>query len=134
MVNASTRFRLASLMMYSVSFGGAVETPRISVGPPNMAGAAHRGVATETRSRHRCKNFSTQVGARLGNAVSNRYFGAGATEVVMLVLLIVLLVLWLILAIVGFAIKGLLWLAIIGIVLFVGTAAIGVVRRRALRR
>jgi hypothetical protein len=52
----------------------------------------------------------------------------------MLVLLIVLLVLWLILAIVGFAIKGLLWLAIIGIVLFVGTAAIGVVRGRALRR
>ena len=60
--------------------------------------------------------------------------GAGAMEVVMLVLMIVLLVLWLILAIVGFAIKGLLWLAIIGIVLFVGTAAIGAVRRRALRR
>jgi hypothetical protein len=57
-----------------------------------------------------------------------------ATEVVMLVLLIVLLVLWLILTIVGFAIDGLLWLAIVGIVLFVGTAAIGVVRRNALRR
>jgi len=57
-----------------------------------------------------------------------------APEDVMLVLLIVLLVLWLILAIVGFAIKGLLWLAMIGIVLFVGTAAIGAVRRRALRR
>jgi hypothetical protein len=52
----------------------------------------------------------------------------------MLVLLIVFLVLWLILAIVGFAIEGLTWLAIIGIVLFVGTAAIGMVRRRALRR
>jgi hypothetical protein len=52
----------------------------------------------------------------------------------MLVLLIVLLVLWLILTIVGFAIKGLLWLAIVGIVLFVGTAAIGVVRRHSLRR
>ncbi|WP_034213688.1 hypothetical protein [Actinoplanes subtropicus] len=52
----------------------------------------------------------------------------------MLVLLIVLLVLWLILTIVGFAINGLLWLAIIGIVLFVGTVAIGMVRRRALRR
>src|SRR6185312_10876924 len=49
----------------------------------------------------------------------------------MLILVIVLLMLWLILAIVGFAIKGLLWLAIIGIVLFVGTAAIGAVRRRA---
>jgi hypothetical protein len=51
-----------------------------------------------------------------------------------LILLIVLLVLWLILTIVGFAIDGLLWLAIIGIVLFIGTAAIGVVRRRSLRR
>ncbi|MFI7543469.1 hypothetical protein [Actinoplanes sp. NPDC049599] len=51
-----------------------------------------------------------------------------------LVLLIVLLVLWLILAVVGFAIKGLLWLAIIGIILFLGTAAIGVVRRKAMRR
>lgn len=52
----------------------------------------------------------------------------------MLVLLIVLLMLWLILTIVGFAIDGLLWLAIIGIVLFLGTTAIGVVRRKALRR
>ena len=49
----------------------------------------------------------------------------------MLILVIVLVMLWLILAIVGFAIKGLLWLAIIGIVLFVGTAAIGADRRRA---
>jgi hypothetical protein len=52
----------------------------------------------------------------------------------MLILLIVLLVLWLILSIVGFAIKGLLWLAMVGIVLFVGTVAIGAVRRRANRR
>jgi len=52
----------------------------------------------------------------------------------MLVLLIVLLMLWAILAIVGFAIKGLLWLAIIGVVLFIGTAAIAAVRRRAHRR
>ncbi|MFG1607962.1 hypothetical protein [Actinoplanes sp. NPDC049265] len=52
----------------------------------------------------------------------------------MLVLLIVLLVLWLILTVVGFAIKGLIWLAIIGLILFLGTAAIGVIRRRAVRR
>lgn len=52
----------------------------------------------------------------------------------MLVLVIALLVLWLILTVVGFAIKGLIWLAIIGIILFVGTAAIGVVRRKALHR
>jgi hypothetical protein len=49
----------------------------------------------------------------------------------MLILLIVLLVIWLILAVVGFAFKGLVWLAIIGIILFVATAIIGMVRRNA---
>jgi LPXTG-motif cell wall-anchored protein len=52
----------------------------------------------------------------------------------MLVLIIVLLLAWLITAIIGFAFNGLVWLAIIGIVLFVGTAAIGFVRRKTLRR
>ncbi len=52
----------------------------------------------------------------------------------MLVLVIVLLVLWLIVAVVGFAFKELIWLALVGIILFVGTAAIGFVRRKALRR
>jgi hypothetical protein len=52
----------------------------------------------------------------------------------MLVLVIVLLVAWLVLSVIGFAIKGLIWLGLIGIVLFLGTAAIGAVRRRSLRR
>lgn len=52
----------------------------------------------------------------------------------MLVLVIVLLVLWAILAVVGFAIKGLVWLAIIGVILFVGTLIIGFIRRAALRK
>lgn len=52
----------------------------------------------------------------------------------MVVLVIVLLVLWLVAAVIGFAFKGLLWLAIIGIILFLGTAAIGFVRRNAIRR
>jgi hypothetical protein len=47
--------------------------------------------------------------------------------------LIVLLVLWLVLSVVGFALKGLIWLGIIGIVLFLGTIAIGFVRRKASR-
>jgi len=47
----------------------------------------------------------------------------------MLILVIVLVVLWVILAIVGFAIKGLLWLGIIGIVLVLATVVIGFVRR-----
>jgi hypothetical protein len=52
----------------------------------------------------------------------------------MLILLIVLLVIWAVLAVVGFAIKGLLWLAVIGIILFIATVIIGLVRRRATHR
>jgi hypothetical protein len=52
----------------------------------------------------------------------------------MLVLVIVLLVLWAILTVVGFAIKGLVWLAIIGVILFIGTLIIGLVRRAALKK
>lgn len=48
-------------------------------------------------------------------------------------LIIVLLVVWLILAVLGFAIKGLVWLAIIGIVLFVATGVWGFIRRRTSR-
>lgn len=44
------------------------------------------------------------------------------------------LVLWAILAIVGFAFEGLLWLAIVGIVLFVGTLIFGLIRRNATRK
>lgn len=45
--------------------------------------------------------------------------------------IVVLLVLWAILAIVGFALKGLLWLGIIGIVLLLGTIIFGALRRNA---
>lgn len=45
--------------------------------------------------------------------------------------LIILLVAWAVLSIVGFAFEGLLWLAIIGIVLFVGTVIFGIIRQRA---
>ncbi|NYD38014.1 cbb3-type cytochrome oxidase subunit 1 [Actinomycetospora corticicola] len=38
------------------------------------------------------------------------------------------------LAILGFVIKGLFWLAIVGIVLFVATAILGGVKRSSLRR
>lgn len=45
-------------------------------------------------------------------------------------LIIGLLVIWLILSVLGFAIKGLFWLAVIGIILFVATAGIGWFRNR----
>ncbi|MEV4687403.1 hypothetical protein [Microbacterium sp. LWH3-1.2] len=47
--------------------------------------------------------------------------------------LLILLVIWVVLSIVGFAFEGLFWLAIIGIVLFVGTLIFGIIRQRARR-
>ena len=47
--------------------------------------------------------------------------------------LVILLVVWIVLSIVGFAIKGLVWLGIIGIVLVVGTLVFGLLRQRARR-
>ena len=52
----------------------------------------------------------------------------------MLALVGVLLVVWLVLAVVGFVVKSLLWLAIVALVLFVATAAFGWVRRKASSR
>ncbi|WP_029137420.1 hypothetical protein [Nakamurella lactea] len=43
----------------------------------------------------------------------------------MILIILVLLVLWLGMGVIGFVVKGLLWLAVIGIVLFLVTAAWG---------
>lgn len=48
--------------------------------------------------------------------------------------LIILLVIWAVLSVVGFAIKGLIWLAIIGLILFVGTIIFGMIRNAARRK
>ena len=53
---------------------------------------------------------------------------------VMLALIGLLLVIWLAFAIVGAVVKGLAWLLIVGVVLFVATAVVGWVKREALRR
>ncbi|WP_192933058.1 hypothetical protein [Epidermidibacterium keratini] len=42
-----------------------------------------------------------------------------------------LLVIWLVLAVLGFVVKGLLWLAVVGIVLFLGTAAWAAIKRKS---
>jgi uncharacterized membrane protein len=47
--------------------------------------------------------------------------------------IVILLVAWAVLAIVGFAFEGLLWLAVIGIVLFIGTLVVGFIRQRVRR-
>jgi hypothetical protein len=46
-------------------------------------------------------------------------------------LILGLLVLWLVLVVVGFAVKALLWLAIVGLVLFVVTGVVGAFRGRS---
>ena len=51
----------------------------------------------------------------------------------MIILVVILLVIWLIVAVIGFAIKGLFWIALIGIILFVATAIISLIRRRTVR-
>jgi uncharacterized RDD family membrane protein YckC len=45
-------------------------------------------------------------------------------------LLITLLIVWLVLAVLGLVIKGLFWLFIIGLILFVVTGVFGWMRRR----
>jgi hypothetical protein len=53
---------------------------------------------------------------------------------VLLLIIIVALVIWLVLAVLGFVVKGLFWLAVIGIVLFVVTVGFGASKRSSLRR
>lgn len=48
--------------------------------------------------------------------------------------IVILLVAWAILSIVGFVFEGLMWLGIIGIVLFVGTLIVGFIRQSSRNR
>jgi hypothetical protein len=52
----------------------------------------------------------------------------------MLAILGLLLVVWLVFVVLGFVIKGLFWLVIVGAILFVATAIAGYVKREALAR
>ncbi|MGI8415866.1 MAG: hypothetical protein ACR2P2_06575 [Nakamurella sp.] len=49
----------------------------------------------------------------------------------MLAIIGILLVVWIVLAIVGFVVHSLLWLGIVALILFLGTAAFGWVKRKA---
>ncbi|HEY3752599.1 MAG TPA: hypothetical protein VGL80_25735 [Pseudonocardiaceae bacterium] len=52
----------------------------------------------------------------------------------MLGLLALFLIVWLVVVVLGIAIKGLFWLVIVGVILFVATGVIGFVKREALGR
>ena len=47
--------------------------------------------------------------------------------------IVILLVVWAVLAVVGFVFEGLLWLTVIGVILFLGTLIVGVIRQRIRR-
>jgi hypothetical protein len=128
---------------------------RLGTVTPQLRPNRHRVIWDETGSWRTC--LTTLDGRRRGDGVgwlwsySTRRFDVApergtstlscssnlifeCSEDSVAVLIIVLLVIWLIAAVIGFAFEGLLWLAIIAIILFVGTAAIGFVRRNAIRR
>ncbi len=44
----------------------------------------------------------------------------------------ILLVVWLVVTVVGAVVKGLFWLAVVGVLFFVATAAIGATKRKEL--
>ncbi|MFC5061843.1 hypothetical protein [Actinomycetospora atypica] len=46
-------------------------------------------------------------------------------------IIVIALVVWVVLAVIGFVVKGLLWLAFVALALFVVTAVVGAVRRRS---
>ena len=58
----------------------------------------------------------------------------GAYASRMLALVGVLLVVWVVLAVIGFVVKSLLWLAVVALVLFIATAAFGWVQRKTSSR
>lgn len=55
---------------------------------------------------------------------------AGSYDAIMIALIITLLVIWLILVVVGLTIKGLFWLFVVGLILFIVTGIFGWIRRR----
>ncbi|MER7007814.1 hypothetical protein ABT297_32885 [Dactylosporangium sp. NPDC000555] len=52
----------------------------------------------------------------------------------MIALLVLLLLVWLAFIILGAAVKGLLWLLVIGVILFVATSVFGFIKRETLGR
>jgi hypothetical protein len=44
--------------------------------------------------------------------------------------IVILLIIWAVLSVVGFALPNLIWLGVVGVVLFVGTLVFGIVRHR----
>ena len=67
-------------------------------------------------------------------ALTSEYPGAAGVEEMsdVIGLLVLLLVIWLVCIVLGIAVKGLVWLVVLGAILFVATAVVGFVKREAL--
>lgn len=70
---------------------------------------------------------------RLTRVSSTGWLGTAHHGIIacMWTILIVLLIVWAALSILGFVVKGLLWLALIGIILFLATLVVGFFRQKA---
>ena len=83
------------------------------------ANSPHRGQIGRGPVRPRAVRVCALNEQRRGGGTKGRIIG--------------LLVLWVVLAVVGFVVKSLFWLAIVAIVLFIATGIFGAMRRRAPR-
>lgn len=104
---------------------------------PTESDRGNPGAALGGRGPLRPQHRTTPNRVPKPRPIGNGFALPGISQTVeaeMLVLVVVLLAAWLIVSIVGFAMKGLMWLGIVGVVLFVGTAVIGAIRRKTLRR
>lgn len=88
---------------------------------PTGSASAHRGGSDPRR-----RTFG-RLGARL---CALRFGQPGTERKSMWIAIVILLVVWAILAIAGFVFQGLLWLDVVGIILFLGTLIVGIMRQR----
>lgn len=91
--------------------------------PPTECANGQSATLSLTLRAHGRRPVSRPAREGRGGAVSQK-------EDKVLGLIALLLIVWVVLAVLGFVIKGLFWLAVIGIILFVITGIVGFVRRR----
>ena len=117
-----------------------VRTPATPVSPDTREKFHSRDCPTAGGGQQHsiCQNSTktgistTDNGRRCGDGTQTRPWTGGRLPVMGLI--VALLVIWLVLAVLGFIIHSLLWLAWVAIILFVVTAVVGWIRRRAASR
>ncbi|MGC0366988.1 hypothetical protein ABH922_004972 [Rhodococcus sp. 27YEA15] len=111
-------------------FVRSVGHDRISPRPQHRRRSRRTGTHTAGRMHAACAPSQTNF-CRIIDGIGLHRDRSRCRHVNMLGLIGFLLIIWLIFVVLGFVVKGLLWLAIIGIILFVATAAWGWIKRQA---